>query len=293
MGKAASNRGVVSRSLHHGESIRKFATGCCNYPSTACIHHVLHVAFHFKSEVPFVLCSTKAMKQLLFTIGQIRGDYRTGGYVTMEGTENLELTNWIEATPVFKKWVMSPVAFVAPAAWPGDVEKMFRLRGEVPSPYEVAGLRSSSHVKRGLWHCHEVSVLLAYSFGMPVSLMAEGMEVDPTHILADMIQGVEKLCSIPQFRLWCWNLDLNLVPLPPLEGYSLNDRLEVFEALRSHPFNVKTAACRALLDAPFFKSYAKLKLLPPQLKRRPHMGTPLVGPPKVRKTNGKKKDSGS
>ena len=266
-----------------GETIWKFATGACNYPSTNCIHHVIHMGLHFQSDIPFVHFSSKAIKQLVYTMGQIRGDLRTGGYVTLRGKENKELATWIEGTPVFKKWIMSPQAFVAPESWPGDIEKMFQFYGEVPSPYEVAGLRASVHIVRGKWHTHPVSVLVAYSCGMPIEIMEEGMQIDRKYILADMITGVESLCVIPQFRLWCYNLDLSLVTLPPLEGYTLNERLEIFEALQSHPFNVKTPACRALLDAPFFKSYAKLKLLPSRPKLRPSMGTPVVGPPRLRK----------
>ena len=271
-----------------GDKLRRFATGCCNYPSTVCIHHVIHMALHFKSELPFVDLSPKAMKQLVRVMGQIRGSLNTGGYITMEGEPNIALTRWVESTPVFKKWLMSPKAFVAPAAWPEDVAKMFRFKGEVPSPYEVSGLRTSPHFRRGRWHTHAVSVLLAYSCGMPIEIMEEGMEVDRKYILADMITGVDNLCAIPQFQLWCWNLDLSLVPLPPLEGYTLNDKLNLHQELQKHPFHVTTPACEALLRAPFFRSYAKLKLLPSQVKLRPAMGTPIVGPPRFRRKNGQK-----
>ena len=266
-----------------GEKLWKFATGCCNYPSTACVHHVIHMGLHFQSDLAFVEFSPKAIKQLLFTMGQIRGNLRTGGYVTLRGEPNKKIADWIEGTPVFKKWIMSPQAFVAPEAWPGDIEKMFQLYGDVPSPYEVAGLRASVHTVRGKWHTHAVSVLIAYACGMSIEIMEEGMQTDRKYIFAAMVTGVEALCSIPQFKLWCHNLDLSLVPLPPLVGFTLNERLEIFEALQAHPFNVKTPACRALLDAPFFKSYAKLKLLPSRPKLRPPMGTPIVGPPRLRK----------
>lgn len=284
--------GPVLAKPYAGYTLRQFATGCCNYPRTACIHHVLHVAFHFQSEVPYVQCSTIAMKKLLITIGQIRGDVRTGGYVDMQGSENTAITEWVENTPVLKKWVMSPQALVAPAGWPGDVHEMFalRLHGQVPSPYEVAGLRTSPTVSRGEWHSHEVSVLVAYACGMSLSIMEEGLDVDRKYILADMIKGAENLCKIPQFRLWTWNLDLSLVPMPPLEGHTLNQKLEIFQQLQNHPFKVDTNAAKALLNSPFFRSYAKLQLLPKHRSRRPPMGAPLVGPPR-RKKNGQKENA--
>ena len=283
-------RGPVSP--YAGYSVRQFATGCCNYPQTACIHHVLHMAFHFQSAVPYVQCTTVAMRKLLITLSQIRGDTRTGGYVTMEGAENLALTEWVENTPVLKKWLMSPSALVAPEDWPSAVTKMFSLRmhGQVPSPYEVSGLRTSPTVNRREWHSHEVSVLVAYACGMSLSIMEEGLDVDRKYILADMIKGAEELCKIPQFCLWVYHLDLSLVPIPPLEGYTLNQRLEIYQQLQNHPFKVQTLAAKALLNSPFFRSYAKLQLLPKHRSRRPPMGVPLVGPPR-RKKNGQKKDS--
>jgi|ETNvirnome_6_100_1030635.scaffolds.fasta_scaffold31271_2 hypothetical protein len=275
----------------HGTKLKKFYTGCCNYPANACINHLIHIALHFHSDIPQVSLSANAMQKLLRAIGQIRGAYNTGSYITLDGEQDYRVVEWIEATPVFKAWLMSKEAFVAPAEWPGDVGKLFGFYGEVPTPYEVAGLRSTPQLHGNKWHLHEIAVLVAYCYGMSLDVMSEGMDVSHEHLITCMVQAVDKLVSLPQFALWCHNLDLRLVPLPPMENYQLNDRLELFETMKKHPFHLRTTDARAILSSPFFTSYAKLKLLPHRVEQRPSMGTPYVGPPRRKNDDQEKTPS--
>jgi len=131
-------------------------------------------------------------------------------------------TDWLQQTHVPQAWAASGLAFRAPAAWPRGVR--------LPcTPYALANLFGNMN-----WYGDDAplddlldkdsglpaAVLVAWTYGLPVDLLALTLEKLPSQVEVLLQRGAKQLASQPLIRFWLQNPDVEAIP---------------FTALRKHP----------------------------------------------------------
>jgi len=188
-----------------------------------------HILLHEKTPVRSIKFTGSGRKYLVALVEHLSGEIRWR-YNGMRFNPTPEMLTWAESTEHALSWLKSPRALRAPSFWPDEVEYAFGRF--VPEPWEVANaMPVALSGQPDSWYGHDVCALISYACGMTVFDLSVMTQVNRRAVVSHMCAGAKKLNDIPQFKLWCMNLDWSNLAGIALQGEPMHKRREFFEEL--------------------------------------------------------------
>jgi hypothetical protein len=226
-----------------------------------------HILLHEKTPVKSVKLTGSGRRYIVALVEHLSGEIRWR-YTGPRFTPPAELLAWAESTEHALSWIKSPRALRAPSFWPDAVDHAF---GQfMPDPWELANaIPVNLRGQPETWYGHDVCALVSYACGLSVFEISKITRVNQRAVIAHMCAGAKKLNDIPQFRLWCMNLDWSNLAGIALQGEPMHKRREFFEELEKTPLGLSKRDVDKAMESVVFKFGTDSNMTPKREEHRP------------------------